>query len=182
MKIERPLINPLPEDFINEPHEELLEEEAEPSTYKTEDQIEMNIESQTERVRQVYTGTKFLLKRRTELFEISGLWRTPALPFAMISLIFIVLVMLIGGIFKFNNIPPQVPFFYNFAEGTWNQADKGIIFIAPIVLLIFESLLVYAVMKIFEFDRRLSSTMCWIITLLNILLIIAIAQIYFLIT
>lgn len=183
MKIERPLINPLPEDFDEPLAEDLSEEEtAEPSTYKTEDQIEMEIESQGERMRQVYSGTKFLLKRRTELFEISGLWRTPALPFTMISLIFIILIMLIGGIFKFSNIPPQVPFFYNFAEGTWNQADKSIIFVAPILLLVFESLLIYAIMKIFEFDKRLSFTMCWIITLLNVLLIIAIAQIYFLIT
>ncbi|MEO6728866.1 MAG: hypothetical protein ABIM99_03000 [Candidatus Dojkabacteria bacterium] len=183
MKIERPLINPLPEDF-EEPLEDQMEDQklAEPSTYKTEDQMEMGIESQSEKIMQVYSGTKFLIKRRTELFEISGLWRTPALPFAMISLIFIVLIMLIGGIFKFGSIPPQVPFFYNFAEGTWNQADKGIIFVAPIVLLVFESVLIYAIMKIFEFDKRLSFTMCWIITLLNVLLIIAIAQIYFLIT
>ncbi|MFS8131075.1 MAG: hypothetical protein ACMG57_03785 [Candidatus Dojkabacteria bacterium] len=183
MKIERPLINPLPEDFEEPLEEEVSDEEsAEPSTYKTEDQIEMGIESQSEKLKQVYSGTKFLIKRRTELFEISGLWRTPALPFAIVSLVFIVMINLLGAIFEFNNIPPQIPFFYNFAEGTWTQADKGFLFVAPLVLLAFESILIYVIMRIFEFDRRLSYTMCWIITLLNILLIIALAQIYFLIT
>jgi len=183
MKIERPLINPLPEDFEESSDEQILEDEAsETSTYKTEDQIEMGIESQGEKIKQVYTGTKFLLKRRTELFEISGLWRTPALPFTIVSLVFIVMVNLLGAIFEFNKLPPQIPFFYNFAEGTWNQADKGLLFVMPLVLLTFESILIYIIMKIFEFDRRLSYTMCWIITLLNVLLIIALAQIYFLIT
>jgi len=183
MKIERPLINPLPEDFEEPSDEQILEDEAaEPSTYKTEDQIEMGIESQGERIKQVYTGTKFLIKRRTELFEISGLWRTPALPFAIVSLVFIVMVNLLGAIFEFNKLPPQIPFFYNFSEGTWNQADKGLLFVMPLILLTFESILIYTIMKIFEFDRRLSYTMCWVITLLNVLLIIALAQIYFLIT
>ncbi len=183
MKIERPLINPVPEDFEETSEQDALEEEGlEPSTYKAEDQMEMGIESQGEKIRHVYTGTKFLIKRRTELFEISGLWRTPALPFAIVSLVFIVLVNLLGAIFEFNNIPPQIPLFYNFAEGTWNQADKGFLFVAPLVLLAFESILIYVIMKIFEFDRRLSYTMCWMITLLNLLLLVALAQIYFLIT
>ncbi|MEP7104116.1 MAG: hypothetical protein ABI721_05415 [Candidatus Dojkabacteria bacterium] len=184
MKIKRPLINPLP-DFIEETiPEDQMEEESDEllSTYKDEDQIELDIESQRERMRQVYAGTKFLLKKRTELFEISGLWRTPALPFTMVTLIGIALLMLIGGIFSFNSIPPQIPFFYSFAEGTWNQANKIIIFLFPIVLLAFESLIIYIITKIALFDKRLSATMCWMVTLLNILLLVAIAQIFFLIT
>lgn len=188
MTMRRPLISPLPEDLINQPEQEVEEMsspllEAYPhETYRSEDQIELQIDDSSTKVQQFFAGTKALIKQRTKYFEISGLWRDPSLPFTIVSMVFVAMILLIGGIFQFNSIPLQIPFIYNYSEGTWNQADKAMIFIFPIFIIAIESTIIYFIMKLMKFDKRLAFTMCWVLTILNLLLLIAIGQIYFLIT
>jgi hypothetical protein len=192
MKLNRPLINPLPEDYT-EPsmpdgrqaafsHQPSEEEEFSYEAYRSEDQIGLDIDDSGTRVQQFFVGTKALIKERTKYFEISGLWKDPSLPFTVVSMVFVTLILFIAGIIKFGEIPIQVPFIYNYSEATWDQADKSIIFIFPILLLVLESAIVYFIMKLMTFDRRLAIISSTIMTILNLLLLIALSQIYFLIT
>lgn len=121
-------------------------------------------------------------ERRQELLEISMLWKNPALPFMIVSLIAIAGILFIGGIFEFDRIPLSIPVFYNHVEKSWEQSDKSIIFIAGIVIVLIEGFLLNVITKIFRSDRRFALTLSWMVTFINALILIAALQIYALIT
>ena len=125
---------------------------------------------------------KLYFERRQELLEVSMLWKNPALPFNIISVVFVTGILFIGGIIEFDRIPLKIPLFYNHVEKSWEQADKSAIFIMGILLLIIEGVLINLIIKIFKSDRRLALTLSWVITFINVLIIIAALQIYSLIT
>ncbi len=177
MNEDHTLINPTPEDFS----ESDLQKSDEENLY-TKDQLEMELYSPSDKIQKWVAISKMNLKKRNELLEISMLWKSPALPFAITSLVLDLLILIIGGIIAFNNIPPKIPLFYNSADKKWEQTDKSIIFIFPIFLFIIEAITINFVIKIFRYDRRLSMVSFWILTLLNILIFIIIAQFYSLLT
>jgi len=125
---------------------------------------------------------KLYFERRQELLEVSMLWKNPALPFNIISVLFVVGILFIGGIFEFDRIPLKIPLFYNHVEKSWEQADKSALFIVGLFLLAIEGFLINLIIKIFRSDRRLALTLSWMITFINVLIIVAALQIYSLIT
>lgn len=149
---------------------------------ESEAQLEFPITPKRVTLEQRLKFIKMYFERRQELLEISMLWKNPSLPFNIISVLFVVGLLFIGGIFEFDRIPLKIPLFYNHVEKSWEQADKSTVFIMGIVLLITEGLLINLLIKIFKSDRRLALTLSWVITFINVLIIIAALQIYSLIT
>lgn len=148
--------------------------------YASVDQISFEVDDRTERLKRTFEGTKYLVKRRSEFFEKNPLWRGPSLAFAIISNIFVVLILLIGGLILFNRLPPQIQFTYDPIEKNWDRVDKVFIIIFPIFLLVFESIIIYFITEIFNNDKRLATVMSWMVTLVNLLLLFALGQIFLL--
>lgn len=146
------------------------------------DQLNFEITPKKPSIKQRFYFLKYYLKKRQEILEISVIWKNPAFPFNLVSLVFISMLIFIGGILEFDRIPAKVPVFYNHLEKTWEQTDKSTIFILGLVILATEGILINLLIKIFNKDRRLALTLSWIITFVNVLILIAILQIYSLIT
>lgn len=148
----------------------------------SKDQLEFGILPKKPTFDQRVSFFKMYFERRQELLEISMLWKNPSLPFNIVSVIFVIGLLFIGGIFEFDKIPLKIPLFYNHVEKSWEQTDKSTVFIMGIILLITEGFLINLIIKIFKTDRRLALTLSWVITFINVLIIIAALQIYSLIT
>lgn len=172
------LTNPSPEDF------RLPSEGAEEDkNIVPKQQLHLDLNSSTPlKAKQLVAKVKMNLQKNSDMLEVSMLWRTPALPFAITSMVFNILLIGLGGVLKFSEIPPQLPVFYNSFERRWEQFDKSIVFIAPIFIFFTELLVIQFSIKIFRQDRRLSMVLCWILTLLNVLIFIIVTQIYSLVT
>lgn len=146
------------------------------------DQLNFDVDTPSQRVEQILNGLKMFITKRNEMLELSMLWKTPAFPFAIISMIINVAILLLGGLLKFSQIPPKIPFFYDAIDKHWEPVDKSIIFILPFALFFLELFILNFTISIFKYDRRLSITICWILTLLNIIALVIIGQIYILTT
>lgn len=153
-------------------------EQTEDENLYSKDQLEMSLDNRGERIQRIVSSSKMNLRKRNEILEISMLWKSPALPFAITTLLVDLLILIGGGIVLFNTIPPKIPLFYNSADRKWEQTDKIIIFIFPVLLFITEAIIINFLIKIFRHDRRLSLVSFWIITLLNVLIFIIISQFF----
>ena len=172
MKIKRPLINPV------------LSETSDPTEYEKKtgaispDQLKFKVDDRLTKFRQFLSFLKMNIQKKGEALEVSMLWKSASLPFAIITFLVNILLILVGGIIFFDRIPPRIPLIYNSFANQWEQSDKTVIFIFGLLFVFFEILMIEFSIKIFFHDRRLSLTMNWILTFLNILLLIAILQIY----
>lgn len=166
------LVNPSTEDFAEGEKETTTQPQK-----ASKEQLKFDIDTPLVRLRQRINTFKNYLRKRNDIIEISVYWKNPALPFAIVSGAFTVFAFFLIGIFNFNDIPPTIPIMYDFIENRWDSADKSAIFIFPIILLFFESLIIYNNFKIFEHDRRLAMVMSWLTTFLNVLMLIALGQI-----
>ncbi|MDZ4839952.1 MAG: hypothetical protein SGJ04_08095 [Bacteroidota bacterium] len=146
------------------------------------DQLDFGITPRKLTLSQRFEFFKMYFERRQEILEISMLWKNPSLPFNIISVIFVISLLFIGGVFEFDKIPLKIPLFYNHVEKSWEQTDKSTVFIMGTILLVTEGILINLIIKIFKSDRRLALTLSWVITFINVLMIIAALQIYSLIT
>lgn len=153
-----------------------------PIVEKSLDQLDFGITPKRITLKQRFGFLRMYFERRQEILEISMLWKNPSLPFNIVSVIFVIGLLFVGGIFEFDNIPLKIPLFYDHVEKSWEQTDKSTLFIMGIVLLLTEGLLINLIIKIFKSDRRLALTLSWVITFINVLIIIAALQIYSLIT
>jgi len=192
MKIKRPLMNPSAEDFEDD---QLLggsleqEYSASEHNYNEEvrenvnskEQLRLNINNPINSFFQRLSSFKMNVQRKNEIIELSAIWKTPALPFALVSMLGVSLYLIVLSIFKFDKIPPKIPVIYNAIEKHWEQSDKSVIIVGLVILLIIEGLIISLNMKIFPKDRRLGLTLNWILTLLNIFLLIYIIQVNYLI-
>lgn len=176
MKINRPLVNPTPRDFQNDTEEG---QGKETETYKNKEQISLGIDTGQSKIKQMASSLKQNLNRRSELVEVSKFWKSPAIPFMMVSSVFNALLLLVGGVLLFGKLPSEIQLFYNPVDQNWNPESKIIhVIILPVVLLI-AFIFLYRLLKyVFILDRRLALTIAWVITFINILLLVAIGQIY----
>lgn len=178
MKPERTLVNPTIEDF--------QQEEFENEDPKEEIQVlngQMHFDLGHEHSPQQMIGaTKMKIKKRAVILEFASLWRNPAVPFALTSIVMTPLILIAGGIIEFNKIPPRIPFYYNAVSNHWEQFDKALVFLFPISLLIAEAFIMNLTINLFQHDKKLSISISWIVVFINILLLIAVGQIYTLIT
>ena len=176
MNNERPLINPTIDDFKSK--ESTDEKDESIPVLKGQMHFELNDNGMTPLI----GATKMKLKRRAVIMEFSTLWRNPSVPFALTSLILTPLILLVGGIIEFDRIPPRIPFYYNALNNHWEQFDKSLVFFFPIVLIIMQGIIMNLAIKIFPYDKKLTISISWILVFVNILLLIAVGQIYTLIT
>ncbi len=176
MKLNRPLQNPDPEDYKAElTVEDAVEEQP---IEISKDQISLDLDNKTTKLKQFFNGLRTIFRKRNDLIEVSQIWKTPAFPFAIVSSVINFLFFLYVAIFRFNDVPPTVPVFYNSVNKNWNQVDKSLIFIFPITLAIASFIIIQFSSIIFRKDRRLALTMIWIHTYLNLMLFVAILQIF----
>lgn len=131
---------------------------------------------------QIYLDAKYKIKERARILEISGIWKNPAIPFSITSIIATFFIIFLGSIIQFNQIPPRIPFVYNANGNHWEQVDKLFLFIFPIIFLLVQFIIINIAIKLFYTDRKLSISIAWIVFFINIMLIIAVGQIYTLIT
>lgn len=125
---------------------------------------------------------KHQLKRREVEIELMPFWRGLGMPFALVTSIATFVIIFGAGLLKFNSFGPQIPFYYNAIDGKWEDASKSIILFVPILYIIIMSVALRLVYDIFRYDHRLSNIMSWVITVVNILILVAVGQIYSLIT
>lgn len=177
MKSDNPLINPSAEDF----HEEVQKVEIE-EVPVLKGQMHLDLGSDGVSPQQLIGNTKMKLRKRAVIMEFSTLWRNPAVPFALTTMILTALILIVGGILEFNKIPPRIPFFYNSSSNHWEQFDKALLFFFPVGLVIIQVVIMNLAINLFPHDKKLSISISWIIVFLNILLLIAAGQIYTLIT
>jgi hypothetical protein len=178
MNEDKPLINPSIQDFEHELESEYLEDKVP----VLKDQIQLGVGNPRLSPATFIKSIKFKVKKRAEIMEFSTLWRDPAIPFSITSAIATVIVILGGTILSFNEIPPKIPFLFNAASNRWEQFDKSLMFVFPILLLAMELTVVHLAIKLFQHDKKLAISISWMIVFLNILLLIAIGQIFTLVT
>lgn len=121
------------------------------------------------------------LHRRELELELTPFWRQFAGPLAVTTGIIAVAIMAVNGLRFFQPAPPHILFYYNALESKWGQVDKSTLLIAPIVVAVINAIMIKLVFTIFQYDHRLSTTICWLLATANILVIIACGQIYSLI-
>jgi hypothetical protein len=122
----------------------------------------------------------FLRQRETEM-EIMPFWRDLAAPLAFVSSTLLILILFVYGLIHFNDIPPRIQFYYDAIQSRWEQADKVIVLFLPVILLVLDALVLRFIYDIFRYDRRLSRVLSWVLSIFNLLTIVAIGQIYSLI-
>jgi len=176
MDISDPLINPSVNQF----------EKGEKYEHKTEvvhkDQLPLPVYSNSSFLLALYKNLKHFLKKRNEQMEVSQLWKSPALPFALVTTITVFLFPVVTSILLFSKIPAKIPLIYNNFSFQWEQSDKTMLFIFPTIILTVELFIIQGFVKTFFQDRRLSLGALWIITYINLLLLVAYVQIFRLIT
>ncbi len=175
MKIKRPLVNPKPDDYTENTTQQESFTLKDTPAYS---QLNLNVDTPRDKIQQWFNTSKMKIKKQNELYEISFLWKNPALSLALSTLIINIVIFIGGGIIKFSTIPPKIPFFYNSIDKHWDQIDKSIIFIFPLFVFLTEITILNFNNQIFKYDRRLSLTIYWIMTLLNVLLLVIAGQIY----
>lgn len=176
MKIDRPLMNPLPKEVVDEGINQT--NQVVPSS-RPKDQMGLNIDNRETKLRQIFGTLKSKLKKRADYIEVSPFWKNPAYSFMIISSLSNILILLIGGILKYNDLPQEMQLFYNSVDGAWISEKTSVHVIVIPVLLICLLLIQFRFVKaIFKSDRKLSSAIAWIMTILNIFLMIAVSEIY----
>ncbi len=180
MKRQNALSNPTIEDIAR-----LSEEYNDQEVKQVEGQLKLPINKDNS-LGSFITRIKIKLKKRLEVIEISQFWKSPAIPFYIVMSILNILLLLIGGLFLFGSLPTKIQLFYDPISRTWADEDKidkfVAVFILPIILVCIFLIQYKFISIIFRKDRRLAQTIAWVMTFLNFCLLIAISQIYNLIS
>jgi len=181
MKINRPLINPTPKEIEDE-YQHMPSRTSTPiqqAPLRSREQLTLRVDNRELRLKQMFGSYKQKLKKRLDVLEVSPFWKNPGVSFMAVSYFFNILLLFIGGIFAFNNLPPNIQLFYDPIQKTWfRDQDKSLILLMPVFLACFFFIQFRLVNFIFRNDKRLGVTIAWIATYLNIVLLVAISQIY----
>jgi hypothetical protein len=182
MKISRPLVNPTPKDIENISTTSTFEDfESKDKFKQSRAQMGFGIDDRDEKLQQFVSSVKSRLKRRLDFVEVSKVWKSPSVPFMIVSFLFNIFILLIGGLFKFSSLPPRIQLFYEPLDKTWIPSDKFLVIVVVPIIVFCLFLILYRIIKIiFRIDHKLAETICWIITFFNVLLLIAVSQIYIL--
>ncbi len=145
------------------------------------DQLSLDLQAPQLGLWQWVGGLRNKANRRELELELIPFWRNFSSSFAVITSIGVVIFLVAAGFLLFSRLPPRIPFYYNSVEARWEQADKIIVLFLPIGLGILDALCLRFIYDIFSYDRRLGVILSWILTMVNLLLIVASGQIYSLI-
>lgn len=183
----RPLMNPKPREVVQQTSSAESTQQSQVQVARPpREQMRMEMTDNKTKFKQIFNSFKFSIKKRNKVIEVSRFWQSPAVPFMMVSSLTNILLMFIGGIFTFSDISvDQIPLFYDPIQQTWSEnlkVDKSFIYIIPIFLTMYTLIQYRLILVIFKQDKRLALVTAWIIGFTNLLLTIAIIQIYKLIT
>jgi hypothetical protein len=168
------LMNPAPKDIRYSETQNQSDENVQVS----KEQLKLNVPSNQTPVQRWVGSTRTRMKKRLDVIEVAQFWKNPSVPFMIVSFVVNILILLVGGIILFERLPPEIQLFYNPVEETWIPENKAIHIIIVPVLLVTMFLLQYRFIRmIFRDDRRLGITISWIMTLMNVFLLIAVSQI-----
>ena len=167
------LRNPSEEDFKLEEQQP----ETQENYMHSEDQLAFDVDSGT-KIAGMFAGVKMNLRKQNDFLEISQLWKSPAPSFALVSLITILGILIIGGIFKYNDLGPTIPLLYDSINKQFIASDKIFIFLSAIAVAILEAIIFRFIILISKDDRRLSIVMSWIVFFCNLMILIGIGQVY----
>lgn len=176
MEHDRPLINPSAQEVDRALHVKL-----QPRPVQKEQADKMQLELPTPeqpKIQEFFSGLKYQLKRREAEIELMPFWRGLGMPFALVTTVACFVIVFIFGLIKFNTFGPEIPFYYNAIDAKWEHATKSIILFIPIVYIIIMTIALRLVYDIFRYDHRLSNILSWVITVVNILILVAVGQIY----
>ncbi len=109
---------------------------------------------------------QFIKRRELEL-ELMPFWKGLSSPMAIISSLFVTLLALATITTRFNSLPPEIPVHYSPAIGTWQQVERSVGLIFPIVLGMSQLVALRLIYEIFKYDPRLSNTLGWVLVLVN---------------
>jgi hypothetical protein len=181
MKISRPLVNPTPKDIENI-NGAINTNIQQPDQYRRDrSQLGFNIDDRDEKLQQLVSSVKGKLKRRLDFVEVSKFWKSPSVPFMIVSFLTNIIILVLGGLLKFGSLGPKIQLFYEPLDETWIPSDKFLVVVVVPIIIFSLFLILYRLVKVvFKSDNKLAEAICWIITFFNVLLLIAISQIYIL--
>jgi len=171
-----PLHNPAPEDLPRQ-----QEQIAEEFVWPEPDQLSFDLQPHYMGLRDWLVSLRSKATRREAELELIPFWRNFASAAAVISSICVAIFLFVSGLVLFGRLPPRIPFYYNSAEARWEQADKVALLFVPVVLGMVSALALRFIYDVFAYDKRLALMLSWIMTLVNLLIVIASIQIYSLI-
>lgn len=125
----------------------------------------------------IQTGVNKKLHELETKLEVMPFWKNFSFVFYALSSIIFPAGILAVIIFKFSDIPLQIPLFYDPVISSWVLIDKSIAIMAPIFFCIANLFLLNLNYSIFQFDRRLSQVIIFTMDIGNILFLIAFSQI-----
>ena len=173
---ERALFNPAPQDLPANPVSE-----ASQALRPDPDQLSLDLSTRNLGLQEWISGMRNKASRREIELELIPFWRNFSSVLALVSSICLVAMLAILGLVMFNRLPPRIPFYYNSVEARWEQGDKAMVLIIPIVLAVIDLILLKFIFDVFSYDKRLGLMLSWSMTIVNMLIIIASGQIYSLI-
>ncbi|KKQ35986.1 MAG: hypothetical protein US52_C0012G0011 [candidate division WS6 bacterium GW2011_GWA2_37_6] len=109
--------------------------------------------------------------------EVMPFWKNFSFVFYALSSLIIPGGIIALMLYKFNQIPVEIPLFYNPQISSWVLIDKSIAIILPIIYAIANLVLLNLNYSIFQYDRRLSQVLAFTMNISNILFLIAFAEI-----
>ncbi len=144
------------------------------NNFNASDQFQMNIKQDKLSVVQSLHKKLKDMERR---LEVMPFWRSYVFAFALLSSIIFPTVVVVLSILNFDSIYIDMPLFYEPNKAGWVLIDKGVVILIPIVYGILALILFNLNRNIFEYDRRLSHILGITMSIINILFLIAFAQI-----
>lgn len=126
---------------------------------------------------QLVADTKYRLKTRQNQLELQPFWKNFSTIMAIISTVANFLVLFGGTILNFDNLPPDVPVYYDSSIKTWQVADKSVYLFLPFVYLLWSGAMIRLIFYVFKYDRRLAQISSTIIIFINVLSFFVISEI-----
>ncbi|MDQ6985469.1 MAG: hypothetical protein Q9M91_04960 [Candidatus Dojkabacteria bacterium] len=175
MNINRPLMNPTAKDINRE--EKSIEVGGEKKIRLDKEQLSFNTESKAVKLKQIINTLRGRINKRFELLELSAFWKSFANPLLIVTFLANEFILLFLILFRFDNLPDRIRFFYNSVDNSWEQIDKKFLYALPIILFVVFQIQIRLITVTFKINVRTSRLISWIMAFIYTFLFIAIMAI-----
>ncbi len=117
------------------------------------------------------------VRKWENIIEVIPFWRMAINPINITISIITVIATVFIVFSQANLLPDEIAIFYSHIDNTRVNIDKSFFLLLPVIIAIFEVVLIRLKRIIFNFDRRLSGVMAVSQSFFNITLIIALIEI-----
>lgn len=184
----RPLQNPKATDFApltTSEQQELLDAEQIEQDWRqllqasvSKQQLPLRVGGRWDMITNRYRRFKAAISRRETEIELTPYWQELAPAIAIITTVFVVAGPAIAGLMFFSKIQPRIPFYYNAFTGYWEQVDKSVLVLLPVLFFVLLTIILRFNYDVYRFDPRLSRVLNYILGMVNLLFLLALTQIY----